>query len=1024
MEKEKMKKYLIFMFLLLFPFGLYAKSEEVKICNGGAIGYDKNYLYSAITSEESLQTGIWQGTLITLYDFYVNETKDSAYCIHPGKKAANPGHCKDNYYLRDDAFLTDGCEKTTDSGDCGLAGILAYANSEENKGKYDYVEILTALRLWNVIYGEEKGEGWWVAGETNPQKYKIYTTTANYLLANPSFKGHGFWKLNKDVVPDVLFEHEQPAAEYDPNYQQVDDAFGLFRWAAAGNLIYTPQVEVNDDENISFDKTGKAKITIITTFSPQTEIISVSISDPVKVDSVSNGYACESDKFCYDINISIGLDELKTCDSLDLELEIKYNDPNDKLSQIKKYETNNDEYQTFIVYNESAKEGVKTLPVTVFCEYCDSATSCCPGDTYETNKNCGKCTDLTISYNIPKNCPNTSSDNVEGTIEDPKLCTLLNSANSKSKYKLEDITYTYNGSMNNLCSVYCREKFIFRFMDKEEAIAGRTFKYSVTGNQLTTINKYLTVVIATRECSTNEIKYEKWKSQFNELNSKILDAWNNYKKYEAMSNNEKLHQASGSCSCYSVDCYSRVCVGPEPDDCDLVYTHSTGTPSGSDYWTWYSWDNAWYNHTYSNGSTNNINVSGQSGSDRIKSHTCPSCSDESFTCEGDEGKSIKSEMDKWKSTYDGYINVRKKMIDALNNCSFKLESGVIKDILDYEFTSNVSYEYEDFYTDMISIEKENLNNVKTPTIKYCSGEYCSYDNVCPTCDSEINESINNSLEIETLLYWECSGEETNARCTNINIDVPKSKMAYISTETEEAYYQQNEFYTQILTGTVSTEKLSNSIIVEDESGQTEYLFPLELAKTDGLYETTLKFENINKDFRNQMGIVKIKNIEYTCDIEIINETVLCEGACSGSGSDVIDPGSSLGFIFRPIDLENVFPNVRIRGRNWATSQNVIDAIQNLGKNIWNEKTQYSVTLTAAQIRKIKEYNSKTVYNDYSIDCKNESGQIDPSNCKSLFLRNYLSQYNNAEKYSRLPSLSNQSTDDLGNYYLWQRKVFD
>ena len=92
----------------------------------------------------------------------------------------------------------------------------------------------------------------------------------------------------------------------------------------------------------------------------------------------------------------------------------------------------------------------------------------------------------------------------------------------------------------------------------------------------------------------------------------------------------------------------------------------------------------------------------------------------------------------------------------------------------------------------------------------------------------------------------------------------------------------------------------------------------------------------------------------------------------------------MGVYFRTIDLTDVFPNSQFSpsnqnniaasrrriGSNWNTSNahKVIDNIQKLGNEVWNNKPQYVITLTPSMIKDIKNYNKGTNYLDNSLKC--------------------------------------------------------
>lgn len=1055
------KKFLIFLILFMVPFFVNAgsKDDKTKICSKGTADHRMVTIFIETAQENPGDAIISFFQRITIYDFKTSEG-NSAYCLEPGKKA-DVSHCSHEYYMQED-FLNEECKISTDGLDCGLAAILGYVNQEENKSKYDYVETLTALRLWASYKGsnEHPDTGIWTA-DGFLTKTQIYKTTGQYLRSNPSFTGHqynnGVYDQSYSNLPHgVLFVPNEDAS----SLKQIDNSFFLFREAAKGIEVFVANIKPEKEE-YQFDEYGKAVIKLITNFDSNTKDVEIT-SEDVTVDSVDTVGACGENQYCYDVHVSIPLEDLKTCDNKDVTFNVKYNDSRDVLSHVKKYETNNSDYQTFVVYDEDAKDGEKEVKAKIVCEEPTEPT----GD---------KCPETPMTYEGSTECSGYE-DTQEYKIEDPKLCTVMNM--DKEKYKLKDIKYTYGSKMNTLCSVYCREKILFKFMGKKDVIAGRTFKYSVQGNTLLEPNKYITAVIATRECASKNIEYETWKKNYEEINAKMLEAWNNFKLWEARYKNEKKHNERQTCAqcgcgtCPKVVTYTDYYTDLEGNLIPFLnykyeYENDNCIESRNESWTWYEWVNATYTYTNSDGNTVTKDASGSSGNDNLN-YSCTTCS-ASSTCSGNPGQSAQSEMTKYKGEYNAYRTQREEMLDAINDCSYLKEEGIKKDILEYTFKADSSVEYEDYYTDLIKIEGEQSDQNDIATIKYCNGGNCKYKDICPTCETDPSSSITEGLNRENLIFWECSGEGTNSRCEKQTKDVPISKAAYVTTEKEEAYYQSVNFFTEIYTGNVNTTGGNNYIPIEDEENQTNYLYPIELKKANGEYDVVEAFKNINKEFRKKLGLVLIKDIEYKCSIEVCNETVLYEGKCDeepdppgcdrsreccpgdtylnnkncAKGDDYChsettccpgdmypynkncpeeSPKTSLGFIFRPIEMESVFPNLRAVGRNWSTSLSVIDAIESISKDFWSETTpQYSVTITPNQLNQIKAYNltqnSSGGYLNYSLNCTDSSGDGNPANCTSTFLKDKIATLEYATRYET----NINETDKKGNFYTWRKE---
>lgn len=999
-----MKKYIVlFLIMLCIPFGVFAEEDEdskkeIKICNKGDSGSSLHY-----THENSKWTKVTTSR-------YEADGIGPAYCIQPGKRAPSQGRCTE-YQLKED-FLSDGCESSNSSVDCGLAALLSYASQN---GTPDYVKTLTGLRFWNMYKtGASGGMGESGDGlEGVALKQSLYTNSIQKLLNGGYDPAMGD---ASSAIKNLLYD----------SYGEVLAGKELFDKVNSGELeVFTASIEVVENEDgYTFDKEGKVKVKIQTNFNSETKIIGIKVIEPEDMFNeipTPSGPTCGEG--CYEIELQIkDVKELETCDTMDVEIEITYNDKRDTLSKIKKYETNYTDYQTFIVYDEKGDDMKKSVTISINCEQCDSAKKCCPGDSYESgNKNCGKCNDTEISYSVPSDCAGSPTDDVEGEIKDPELCALTSNKDAESKYRLVKNEYTYNGNKVELCSVYCREKFKFTFMGIKEAKAGRTFKYNVQGEKIQAPNQYLTNVIATRECAAAKIDYDQWKKDYEDLNKKLLEAWNKWKFYEVRANREKLNvgmfNVEKRCdSCDSQTCYTWV---QENDNWVKKETGKTPEIPAKDIkWTWYKWDNAIYGKTSEDGNTQDDDASGQSGSDSFK-YSCPNCYGGSYQCEGDPGESASGEAAKWQGEYLSLVETRKEMEKKIKDCNLILDDGVKRVIENYEFKANTKYEYDDIYSKDGWIKIETQHETGELSRRYCTD--CTYESLCPNCTDDISNGINGGLEYEKFVKWECQGEERSAMCKKDEIEIPKSKASYGKIEVEEAYFQSNTFFTNIYDGIVTVNTPgANSIPMKDDEDQTQYLFPLELNKKDGSYETKLEMKDINKDFRTSIGLVKIKNFKYTCSVEVTNETIICERDCKKCiGSTCFTPeGSTLGFIFRPIDMSDVFPNEsRVKGRNWTTAnaQNVITAIETLNEGgFWGKvEPQYSVTLTPSQIREIKNSNKSSSYVNFSLTCEHIDGNIiDPTTCISPFV---------TAKFDVINGRDAQN-DKLGNPYKWSEVV--
>lgn len=168
------------------------------------------------------------------------------------------------------------------------------------------------------------------------------------------------------------------------------------------------------------------------------------------------------------------------------------------------------------------------------------------------------------------------------------------------------------------------------------------------------------------------------------------------------------------------------------------------------------------------------------------------------------------------------------------------------------------------------------------------------------------------------------------------------------------------------------------------------------------YQTAVRNYNsslTDNDFVNTEGQ---NQLLHDCYYEVDEGEPYCPS--KGCDNDEYDLGS-VRLIYRPISLESPFPGMDASGRNtgsnWCilnsdkttncknTNENVEKYILNNrnteGSSIYNKDPMYEITLTPALIKEIRNYNSKTNYDDYYVYCSGEKGK-EGSECKSKFVR--------------------------------------
>ncbi len=342
------------------------------------------------------------------------------------------------------------------------------------------------------------------------------------------------------------------------------------------------------------------------------------------------------------------------------------------------------------------------------------------------------------------------------------------------------------------------------------------------------------------------------------------------------------------------------------------------------------------------------------------------------------------------------------------------DSAKARIVTDYKGQSassvNVEYEDENYgntveITSYIEVSKPTDTDYYSKPKEYTtSPAQCSRD--LPTSEIENDEP---------LPYYSCTGTRTSATCSYGSLNPPKTEVADFLIEAKLEYWQSRNYSTQVYTGTVQPVACSSTQNCEN---LPSYIYPVSLDAENGCYWIKFNYSNlVDNSVRNKK--IRFPDGTYECIYKVVNETIYfecgndeCTVICVGDDCDSVDPkkpcadndpncSTSLGFIYRSIDLTNVFPNNREYGSNWLNSASLITQIENIGNNIWNEDSEYSFTLTPSNIADIKKYNAKMEnsnngYLDTSIVCENGF-----ENCKSTFL-------NNIKSYTRHSDLAGRN----------------
>ena len=663
------------------------------------------------------------------------------------------------------------------------------------------------------------------------------------------------------------------------------------------------------------------------------------------------------------------------------------------------------------VCNSSQANAAICAELTKSCNSNSSKTSTCDEIIKTCNSNPDKPSTCEVKpvVKMPDDCGEDGT-NTEGVIEDPQMCTILQSASTKAKYK------TALG--NDYCDIYCRNSYKFRFMSKTEVLSGRFFQYDVYSKYVdhTDPNKqYLsTVVTVTKEC-TSDIDYNSWKKDFLAAYDDVRSKWNEYQaiaiqvskaqrqsktatcnavartavcstycpKYECEEYECKSFNTDGSCKEYYTDdnhCSKRY---TDNEHCiDLKVTAGDGCNSKNETCTYYTWNDAIYKSTDSNGSTRLVNVSGSS--DCVV--TC-----DTNDCDGCRNSVVNGGspvMGNQKKEYDAAVNKVNTLLTKIKNCNMTADSNAYANLVN-EVSSYINNNRLDIsYSESYPIEtgaSEVLNKLDSTTYEeeWKYGQHENINTYCASCDEGLSSLGVTSLK-DTVPTWNCTGSGTSAECKLKNEEIPSNKVVDYVLTTEVVYYQNTPFSANLYTGNIV-----NSPGGDNRVDLGIHVYPVDRQKTTDNKSVIVRYRN---DIDNQ-------DRTYTCQYNVISElpTYACDDGhhiCPPGFASDMTSGGEFGLYFRNVNLNNLFTNgVPYNWSGFANSK-IIDNIQNLGDDLWAETPAYSVTLTPSDISSIRRYNKTTEsnggYMDNSISCKGY-------NCKSTFIETTLKDLIGAEK---------------------------
>ena len=255
-------------------------------------------------------------------------------------------------------------------------------------------------------------------------------------------------------------------------------------------------------------------------------------------------------------------------------------------------------------------------------------------------------------------------------------------------------------------------------------------------------------------------------------------------------------------------------------------------------------------------------------------------------------------------------------------------------------------------------------------------------------DSKFGDTLKGDHDLIT-----CKGFDTNAKCEVKKgvMKLPINDFAKFIVVSEADFWQPKKYVTEAYTGNVYESGSNYSSSSAASLG--DYVFPVSMDKESGgatgAYNVKHKYSYVGSAL-SKAQLLNEKYYEFTCQYEVYNITNLydcdistdltnCKNQCyeirdgvpiireAGGNPDRCaawnnrnSDSKGYGFIYRNVNLGNLFPTNRDIGTNWLSHNDAKNAIEATADDMYgdNEKyLEYSYVLTNDAIKKIRTYNN-------------------------------------------------------------------
>jgi len=601
-----------------------------------------------------------------------------------------------------------------------------------------------------------------------------------------------------------------------------------------------------------------------------------------------------------------------------------------------------------------------------------------------------------------------------------------------------------NAVSNNYCSVWCKEDYDFVMPGIKSTFSGRAFSLE-------------TSVKGTKTCYTTKIDKDEFEDDYKDANKSVINAYNEYAIFDAAVNNSPspkiLHEPTKVQAGEKKECTKTLdkCIYElfsEGKSNKFVQIHcGTGIDINgikcSEYITELNYRTEYttiYKYTW------NYKVSGtheyNQNNTVCKNGTCEYRGAEKLE-EYYNATTLKQKV----STLDSKIKKVNNVVSNYNACS--------NWTMDYEFEPEISFWYQEMSNPNFNINTNLLETVGSVNKTEVKTETCSTNtnNSYESCDSGWKDNE----QYKTKSVMTCYKDADNSyKCGNKEITINNSVWIKKSITANANYITPTQFYNVYPTGTIA---LANKDSIKNGSALNNKL-PVGLGTKQGVYNYTLSVSNLgeyyfndnlgriwgnnkstvsttlkennsctqNNALRNDINIdgeyfesayvcsykVNCPDCPVECDPGGCVNPTCPENNCPVVCESCIFTNNNSNINYRPINPDDINPNDRDLGKNWAHDESISTAlemkayvttqeIKESGESIYDinydsidEEFAMKVTLDSKMISKIRAYNKsqedKGGYLNNTLECYNHENNGTTYNniyCYSTFLDDLL-----------------------------------